>query len=237
MHTPCCNGFGRNAEFCMLYWILILHPPYEPFLTLLLFFKVCICQNLYRAMIKALPSKQNINFQWCWSLENTNDSIKNVCLWKWEKPYMRTWIFIFFEAELFLAILGIMVSWLLKYILVAIYSLLFSGLRTVVLFDFLLSCVPSYLISLFHSYIFGKLEYYTAVKGSCQSWSVKCQGFQCSHPIALVVCMVCVEWGETFQSTHNQTCLVINVKLENKMCKKGYIHMRSPHFCQPLVLV
>lgn len=64
----------------MLYWILILHPPYEPFLTLLLFFKVRICQNLYRAIIKALPSKQIINFQWCWSLGNTNDSVKNVSL-------------------------------------------------------------------------------------------------------------------------------------------------------------
>lgn len=61
----------------MLCWIVMLHPPYEPFLALI-FFKVHICHNLHAELLKALPSKQNINFQWCWSLENTSDSINNV---------------------------------------------------------------------------------------------------------------------------------------------------------------
>lgn len=110
MHAPCCD-----TGFCVLYWFVILHPPYEPFLALLLFFKVHICQNLHPAVIKALPSEKNINFQWRWDLENTNDSMKNVCLWKWEKqrekPFMRTWGFTFSKAELFLAIAGIMVNY------------------------------------------------------------------------------------------------------------------------------
>ena len=70
----------------------------------------------------------------------------------------------------FWAIVGIRVDWVLEYILVTVYSLLFSGVHPVVLFDLSLSCVPSCVISLFHNYIFGKPEYHTAAKGGWQSW-------------------------------------------------------------------
>lgn len=159
--------------------------------------------------------------------------------------------FYLFWGWVFLAVVGIMDGWLVKYILVTIYSLLFSGVRTVVLFDLSLSSVPSCLISFFHNYVFGKLEYHTAVKGSWQGW----RGRQYWWPPGLSPDLysgiskhaltprgrrslygVCwVEWDISVY--HYQTFFAINVKLRNKMCKEGYIHMRSPDFCQPLVLV
>lgn len=129
-------------EYKILYNILDYDtaPWNEPFLALLLFSKVCICPDLLPEVIKALPSKQNTNFQWCWSLENTNDSIKNVCLWKWakprEKPFMRIWEFMFLTLSYF---------WLFSYNLLTIFQ--WSAHSGAVWF--ITSCVYSSLVFLF----------------------------------------------------------------------------------------
>ena len=111
---------------------------------------------------------------------------------------------------------------------------------------FLAVCYPSFTTKYLGNWnivqqqkVAGKAE----EEGSINDYQVSLQtiivGFQSmhSHLVALAVCMVCVKWSESFQSTHCQVLVAINVKLRNKMCKKGYIHMHSPNFCQPLVLV
>lgn len=146
---------SRNTGLCVLFWIVTLHPPYEPFLALL-FFKVHICQNLYPAMIKPQASKQISNFQWYCSLEIPMTPSK-MCAFgrRTNKSQRKTFYesmscYVFWGWSYILAIAGVMAGWLLKYHLATIYPLLFSRVCTVMLFDLSLPCVASSLISLLH---------------------------------------------------------------------------------------